>query len=237
METKRTEKVSLVSRSADQVDEQNQEPDPLRTRILEGADDLAMNDGLQELTMDRLARHMAMSKKTLYTCFRSKNELVEALISHIFSGVGESLVSIRTCPDLSTGEKLARTRDIIVKRVNRIGARLIDDLARVFPELWRRVDARRTELLQEHFRILLREGVANGSVRDTIDIDMMVMLIVRTISRVGRPQELIYEPYSLRDIVSGLLSLLCTGVLTPDGMQAYHGSEPEDTNSQHPDSG
>ena len=226
METNNTSNVSAVSPSDDDRNPTDRESEELRARILEGADDFAMREGLQPLTMDRLAGHMAMSKKTIYTCFRSKNDLIEALIAHIFSGIAAGLTSIRARTDISAGEKLALTRDTIIERLSRVGARLLDDLSRVFPELWRKVDAKRTALLEEHFAAILREGVAEGSVRETINIDMTVMLIVRTISRVGRPQELIYEPYALSDIVSGLFSLLCTGVLTPEGVHAYTTTEP-----------
>lgn len=228
METPNTNRVSFVPPNEPEHS-RNQNPseeEKLRARILEGADDFAMREGLQPLTMDRLAGHMAMSKKTIYTCFRSKNDLVEALVGHIFSGIAAELTLIRERPDISTGEKLALTRDTIIERLKRVGPRLLDDLARVFPELWRKVDARRTALLREHFTALLRQGTAEGAVRENIDIEMTVMLIVRTISRVGRPQELINEPYPLPDIVLGLFSLLFSGVLTPEGVRTYQSKEP-----------
>lgn len=225
METKDTNSVSSVSPGDALPDGPTApESEELRARILSGVDDLVMNEGLQRLTMDRLAGHMAMSKKTIYTCFRSKTELVEALIGHIVRGVETNLLAIRGRSDLSTGEKIRLTRDTVIKRVSRLGMRLLDDLARVFPEIWRKVDARRAAILTEHFDAILREGAERGAVRHDVDIEMTTMLIVRTISRIGNPRELIDQPYSVSDLVSGLFSMLFTGVLSAGGVADFQDS-------------
>jgi AcrR family transcriptional regulator len=49
-------------------------------RIIKGALDLFLQAGIKSVTMDDIARHLGMSKKTIYQFFGDKNELVVALV-------------------------------------------------------------------------------------------------------------------------------------------------------------
>ncbi|MEO6729224.1 MAG: helix-turn-helix domain-containing protein, partial [Candidatus Dojkabacteria bacterium] len=49
--------------------------------ILEEAEKLFMKFGMRSVTMDDIAKHLGMSKKTIYANFKDKNELVLNLIS------------------------------------------------------------------------------------------------------------------------------------------------------------
>ena len=49
-------------------------------RILQGGEELFLQAGIKSVTMDEIARHLGMSKKTIYQFFKDKNELVIALV-------------------------------------------------------------------------------------------------------------------------------------------------------------
>ncbi|MBS1520597.1 MAG: helix-turn-helix transcriptional regulator, partial [Bacteroidetes bacterium] len=49
-------------------------------RIILGGEDLFLKAGIKSVTMDDIAKHLGMSKKTIYHFFRDKNELVIALV-------------------------------------------------------------------------------------------------------------------------------------------------------------
>src|SRR6476469_3482036 len=48
--------------------------------ILTEAEKLFMKFGMRSVTMDDIAKHLGMSKKTIYANFKDKNELVISLI-------------------------------------------------------------------------------------------------------------------------------------------------------------
>ena len=50
-------------------------------RIIQGGEDLFLKAGIKSVTMDDIAKHLGMSKKTIYQFFKDKNELVIALVS------------------------------------------------------------------------------------------------------------------------------------------------------------
>lgn len=49
-------------------------------RIMEGADELFCRFGIKNVTMDDIARHLGMSKKTIYQYFEDKNKLVVKMV-------------------------------------------------------------------------------------------------------------------------------------------------------------
>ena len=52
-----------------------------KERILLGAEELFFKYGIKSITMDDIAKHLAMSKKTIYQFYKDKNELVEMLMA------------------------------------------------------------------------------------------------------------------------------------------------------------
>ena len=51
-------------------------------RIIGSARELFYKFGIRSITMDDVAKHLAMSKKTLYQHFRDKNDMVMQCCSH-----------------------------------------------------------------------------------------------------------------------------------------------------------
>jgi TetR/AcrR family transcriptional regulator, cholesterol catabolism regulator len=53
----------------------------IKDKILSGAVELFFKYGIKNITMDEIAKHLGMSKKTIYTFFKDKDEMVHSLIS------------------------------------------------------------------------------------------------------------------------------------------------------------
>jgi len=54
-----------------------------RNRIIEGAAELFRSYGIRTVTMDSLANHLGMSKRTIYEVFSDKNELLIGVITQM----------------------------------------------------------------------------------------------------------------------------------------------------------
>ena len=55
-------------------------------RILEAASELFFRHGIKSITMDEIASHLGMSKRTIYHSYDDKDSLVEALTHLELSG-------------------------------------------------------------------------------------------------------------------------------------------------------
>ena len=55
------------------------EIDDNKEKLLRGADELFMKYGFRSVSMDDIARHLGVSKKTIYQYFADKDEVVESV--------------------------------------------------------------------------------------------------------------------------------------------------------------
>jgi len=51
----------------------------IKNRILQSAQALFMRNGIKSVSMDDIASHLSMSKKTLYKWFENKDQIVQAV--------------------------------------------------------------------------------------------------------------------------------------------------------------
>ncbi len=56
--------------------------DPKKEKIIQQAAEIFMRFGIKSVNMEDMARHLGISKKTLYLYVRDKDELVEEVVSH-----------------------------------------------------------------------------------------------------------------------------------------------------------
>src|SRR5690349_23450237 len=72
-------------------DSRNRRNDSIRQRIVEAARAHFFSHGFRSVTMDDLAEELGISKKTLYTHFPGKLDLLEAVLADKFAGVEATL--------------------------------------------------------------------------------------------------------------------------------------------------
>ena len=66
----------------------------MKEKILHKATDLFLTYGVKSVTMDDIAKELAISKKTIYTFFSTKTKLVEVTTSHLFHKINSEIQSI-----------------------------------------------------------------------------------------------------------------------------------------------
>ena len=79
----------------------------LQQKILE-ASIVVFNQKGMKFTMDDLARQLEISKKTIYTVFLNKEELLYGMVDYMFDSIKESERAIVEDESLSLIEKIRR---------------------------------------------------------------------------------------------------------------------------------
>ena len=83
----------------------NSVEDP-RTRLLQAAHELFLSQGFAKTTIQQLVDHAGISKGAFYLHFRSKSEVMSALVCHQEDQVLEAIAELRQREDLTTLDKL-----------------------------------------------------------------------------------------------------------------------------------
>ena len=187
-----------------------------RDRITEEAAGLFMKFGIRAVTMDSIAHHLGMSKRTIYENFSDKNELLMSVIS---SMAEKQKKVFRTIMDQSDNviEALFEMLRIAYAHFNGMNPTYLIDLKKyhhsVFEMMCEKVDMKNSELSLA----MLRRGVEEKIFRDDINIEIVNAGIHGVIDATRDEEAFPLDKYSRFEIIDNLLFNYLIGISTAEG--------------------
>ncbi|MGH8046288.1 MAG: TetR/AcrR family transcriptional regulator [Chthoniobacterales bacterium] len=188
-----------------------------RYRIIKGARRHFLAHGFRGVTMDDLAAELGMSKKTLYTHFRSKTALLEAVLADKFGEVEAELSAVTGDERFQFPERLHALLACVRKHTEEVQPPFMRDVAREMPELFEKVRAHRRSMIHRHFASVLREGVAAGMIRSDVPERIMIEFLVGAADSIVNPQKLTELGLTARAAFTEIIILFLEGVMTGQG--------------------
>jgi len=148
-----------------------------KDRILEGAEELFFKAGIRSVTMDEIARHLGMSKKTIYQFYRDKDDIVSALIQKRLEEDKEKMCGIAGQASNVMEEmiNMMKHSEGFFSKVNPI---LIHDLQKYYPEAWSFFQQFKANVVIDSMQQILDRGIEQGYVREDIDTKVMAKMRV-----------------------------------------------------------
>jgi AcrR family transcriptional regulator len=190
-----------------------------RERILNGSDELFLQAGIKSVTMDDVARHLGVSKKTIYQVFKDKSELVTALVQMRLNTNIEAISTLMSNTGNMIGEllNLDNCAREIFSRVNPI---VLHDLQRYYPEAWQLFQQFKTGFLVSVIEKLLNKGIAQGYIRPNLDVKIMAVVRVNQIELGFNQQVFPLAVFNMFDVQNQLMQHFNHGICTPKGIAA-----------------
>jgi AcrR family transcriptional regulator len=195
-----------------------------RSRILAAARAHFLRFGFARCSMDFIASEVGMSKKTVYQHFRSKDELVEAVLGAKITGFRGGIEVIMAQADIEFAERAHRLTAHIVAQMGEVAPVFLRDLERLMPALYARVESVRREILPGVWGRMLEEGIARGHVRGSPPPSFIAEVVLLSVEGLLRPVVLERLNLTPGTVIQGVLSTIFAGILTPAGRQAYESS-------------
>jgi AcrR family transcriptional regulator len=187
-----------------------------KDRILQAALELFFRFGIKSVTMDDIARHMAMSKKTIYKFFRDKDEVVHTLMENELKR------------DIEEFSEIARNASNVVEEVfnhmkkmhqmlNNINPNIFYDLQKYHPKTWAIFHEFRTTFAFRQVFDALEKGKKEGLVRQDVNSEMMARLRVEEIDLGFNPTIFPPDKFRMIDINLAFVEHWLYGVCTLKG--------------------
>ena len=156
---------------------------------------LYKNYGIKSITMDDAARHLGVSKKTLYQLFSDKTELVkEAVITEV--NTRQVKLAILNNDDNNAIQDLLNYFEAQLNMILDYKPNFIYDLKKYYPDIYSDyVKIKRNRIL-ESTKFNLEKGKKEGLYREDLDVDIIARLLLMRIegmihSGIFSPQELL----------------------------------------------
>ena len=185
-------------------------------RIVSGSEELFLKAGIKSVTMDDIATHLGMSKKTIYQFFKDKNDLVIALVKKKLKD-----------DETQMGEIISRSENVIEEMINmmkcsedifsRINPIVIHDLQKYHPEAWKQFQDFKSGVLVHTLEQLLSKGIKQGYIRPDIDVKIMARMRVAQVEMGFNAAIFTVAEFSIWKVQYQLLEHFTYGVCTLKG--------------------
>ena len=149
-------------------------------RIIQGSEELFLRAGFKSITMDDIAKHIGMSKKTIYQFFKDKNELVTTLVKKKLKDDENQINDIISKSENVIEEliNMMKCSEEVFSRINPIA---MYDMQKYHPEAWAQFQKFKAEILISTLEELLTKGMKQGYIRTDIDVKIIARMRVSQI--------------------------------------------------------
>ena len=153
-------------------------------KILDTVTEMYFKYGIKSVTMDDVSRELGISKKTLYSYFTDKADLVNKAVDRTIDKISQKYEAVIT-GNLNAVEEILE--------FNRLGAEMIKthnastdyDLKKYYPELLEKINKTKREKMYNMVLNNLKKGKAQGLFRKNLNEEIIAKLHVSRIMTMG----------------------------------------------------
>lgn len=150
-------------------------------KILDAAYKLFIQKGFKQTTMDEIAQTLGISKKTLYNYYAGKHQLLAASFELVKTRITAKVEAVLVNKYISFPLKLKSTLTEMATLLGPINPDLFADLRESAPEVWEDLTQFINESAYKRFYKLLQQGVDEGLIDTSVNINLVVMLYAASI--------------------------------------------------------
>lgn len=189
-----------------------------RSHILVQVDALFSQYGIKSITMDDIAKHLGMSKKTIYQHFKDKNELILELMR---SKLENHTCIINECCDAADNaiHELFFGLRKLQEMLSRTNPTMFYDLQKFYPEAWAHFKDFREHVLLSVLRNNLTRGIREGLFREDIDVEVLSKMRLEQIEIPFNATVFPLQEFTLSKVAREMALHFIYGLCTPKGFE------------------
>jgi AcrR family transcriptional regulator len=196
------------------------EDNEIKKKIIRGAETLFTKYGVRSISMDDIARHLSVSKKTLYQHFEDKEDIVTmAVQSHIERIMGEFDLIQSSAVDAI--DELSKASACLKRTMSEINPSLMFDLEKYHPRAWSVWVDSKKKFIRESVIRNLKKGVQEGYFRAELDLEIMATIRMELVQLAFDDGIFPRAQFNLTDVQVQLFDHFVFGLLTEKGRKKY----------------
>lgn len=189
----------------------------IKQQILERAMDLFMRYGIKSVTMDDLARHLGISKKTLYQYVSNKNDLIKQIF-HIKMELEKKIMAEIRENTTDAIDEILKIAAYVINELRELSPTTVYDLQKYYRETWRQMEALHKKHIYSIIRENLQRGMDQGLYRKNIIPDIITKLYVGKTSLVVDEEIFPSRDYNISDLFREYIYYHIHGIASPKGL-------------------
>ncbi len=185
----------------------------LKEEILAGTLQVFNYKGMK-FTMDDVAHELGISKKTIYTVFKDKKQMLLELVDYLFDNIKDEERRVYEDDSLDTVSKIRRILGVMPNSYKELDLRQLYVLKDKFPDVYTKVEER----LENGWEItieLIEKGMSEGVIRN-IKIPILKMMLEASLEQFFRRDILIENRITYQEGLDEVVEILVDGILVND---------------------
>lgn len=191
-----------------------------RDKILKGAEGLFTKYGVRSISMDDIARHLSVSKKTLYQHFTDKEDIVTLVFESVLSESRKEFEAIRQTAENAIDE-LAKLSVCLKKSVDEINPSLLFDLQKYYPKAWAVWLEFKRMCIYDSIKRNLDQGIAEGFYRAEINTEIISIVRMALIETAFDDKTFSHDKFKMTEVQMQIFEHFVYGILTEKGKKQY----------------
>lgn len=187
-----------------------------REKIVMCAENLFRKYGTRSISMDDIAHHLNMSKKTIYQSFTDKNEIVYQIITVLRKRL-EGLVETIFDKPANPIERLMKMFICITSMMRETSPSLIYDLQKYHGNIWQILHEFRDDFLASKIKEIVISGIRKHYLNSKLDVNFYVVFFLEVVRLAGNEKLFPRAKYSEQALAINLIDCLISGIATEKG--------------------
>jgi AcrR family transcriptional regulator len=201
----------------------------IKERIINETFGLFVKFGIRSVTMDQIASHLGISKRTLYETFREKNELLTEGIEHFRGIMHADAMKIINRSDnvIESLYYIGKHGEEMRKRVNPL---FFEDIRKYYPEIHSKISDRSRNKQYSIMLTMIRKGINDGVFKKGLNPEI-VNEFWHEIMNIFMNEEIFpRDQYSQDDLLKNMITPYLIGISTPKGQALINQYFEKETN-------
>jgi AcrR family transcriptional regulator len=187
-------------------------------RIVVKAHELFMRYGIRSVSMDEVANHLGMSKKTIYQFYADKDALVEDVID-LQINANQSECNMHKLKSENAIHEIFMAVDMMLEVLTNINPNVIFDLEKYHPKAFKKHTEFKNKFLYTIIKQNLDLGKEQGLYREDINSDIMARFRLASTFLIFNPELFPQGKHSVSAIINEMTDNFLYGLATNKGQK------------------
>jgi len=194
------------------------EKDEKLKKLLADSLNVFMKFGIRSVTMDDMARHLGISKKTLYKHVKDKNDLV---IQCMKQHQAEEQCAMEACVggEFNAIEEMFEISQVIVDQLQNIHPSVMYDLEKYYPEALGAFNEYKMSVIKNWVEDNMKRGIEEGLYRNDLNIPILTAVYLARMNDFFDENTFPTKDYSFEEIYVEIFRYHIRGLASEEGIK------------------
>ena len=193
----------------------------IKERILKGSEELFTRYGVRSISMDDIARHLSVSKKTLYQHFADKEDIVTMACKAHLDRTTKEFEHAREIAKNAI-EELANLSVCLKRTMEDMNPSLLFDLEKYHPRAWKVWLDHKNKFIKDSVARNLKQGIEEGYYRPELNAEIIAVMRLELVQIAFDEEVFPRDRFKLPAVQMEIFDHFVYGLVTEKGRKLYH---------------